>query len=127
VRVWDIVQGQELAPELVDKVDGKDVAKALKDEHGNVTKCYSNMDKHKEKYADWDARGSRVARVIMTAVTLEMVPKRYGLISRNTKDLAPPNGWRPIAIGGHFSMIGRISNPLHHSVRTHSEDLIPLS
>jgi hypothetical protein len=25
VRVWDIVRGQELALELVDKVDGKDV------------------------------------------------------------------------------------------------------
>jgi hypothetical protein len=72
VRVWDIIQGQELALELVDRVDGKDVAKALKDEHGNITKCYSNIDKHEEKYTDWDARGLRVARVIMTTVTLEI-------------------------------------------------------
>jgi hypothetical protein len=72
VRAWDIVQGQELAPELVDKVDGKDVAKAHKDELGNITKCFSNLDKHEEKYADWDARGSRIARVIMTTVTPEI-------------------------------------------------------
>jgi hypothetical protein len=52
VRVWDIVQGQELALELIDKVDGKDVAKAHKDELGNITKCYSNMDEHEEKYTD---------------------------------------------------------------------------
>jgi hypothetical protein len=72
VRVWDIVQGQELALELVNKVDGKDVAEAHKDGLGNITKYYSNMDKHEEKYADWDARGSRAARVIMTAVTPEI-------------------------------------------------------
>jgi hypothetical protein len=72
VRVWDIVQDQELALELVDKVDGKDVTKALKDEHGNTTKCYSSIDKHEEKYTDWDARSSRVARVIMTIVTPEI-------------------------------------------------------
>jgi hypothetical protein len=53
-------------------VNGKDVTKALKDEYGNVTKCYSNIDKHKEKYADWDARGLRAARVIMTTVTPEI-------------------------------------------------------
>jgi hypothetical protein len=53
-------------------VDGKDVAKAHKDELGNVTKCFSNLDKYEEKYADWDARGSRVARVIITTVTPEI-------------------------------------------------------
>jgi transposase InsO family protein len=79
VRAWDIVQGQELAPVLVDQVDGKDVAMAHKDELGNVTKCYSNMDKHEEKYADWDARGSRAARVIMTAVTPEICQELVGI------------------------------------------------
>jgi hypothetical protein len=39
---------QELAPELVDKADGKDVARAHKDELSNDTKCYYNMDKHEE-------------------------------------------------------------------------------
>jgi hypothetical protein len=53
-------------------VNRKDVAHVRKDEHGNVAKCYSDMEKHEEKYADWDARGSRVARVIMTAVTPEI-------------------------------------------------------
>jgi hypothetical protein len=79
VRAWDIVRGYELAPELVDKVDGKDVAKAHKDELGNVTKCYSNMDKHEEKYADWDARSLRVAQVIMTAVTPEICQELIGI------------------------------------------------
>jgi hypothetical protein len=53
-------------------VDGKDVAKAHKDELGNITKYYLNLDKQKEKYADWDARGLRIARVIMTVVTPEI-------------------------------------------------------
>jgi hypothetical protein len=53
-------------------VDGKDVAKAHKDELGNITKYYSNLDKYEEKYTDWDARGSRVARVIITTVTPEI-------------------------------------------------------
>lgn len=79
VRAWDIIQGHELAPELVDRVEGKDVAEARRDEHGNVTKCYSNIDKHEEKYADWDARGSRAARVIMTAVTPEICQELVGI------------------------------------------------
>jgi hypothetical protein len=42
-------------------VDGKDVAKAHKDKLGNITKCYLNLDKYEEKYADWDARGLYIA------------------------------------------------------------------
>jgi hypothetical protein len=53
-------------------VDRKDVTNALKDEHGNITKYYSNIDKYEEKYTDWDAYGLRVARVIMTTVTPEI-------------------------------------------------------
>jgi hypothetical protein len=53
-------------------VDGKDVTNALKDEYSNITKYYSKIDKYKEKYTDWDARGLRVARVIMTTVTPEI-------------------------------------------------------
>jgi hypothetical protein len=79
VRAWDIVQGSELAPKLVDRVEGKEVAEARKDEYGNVTKCYSDMDKHEEKYADWDARGSRAARVIMTATTPEICQELVGI------------------------------------------------
>lgn len=79
VRAWDIVQGSELAPKLVDRVDGKEVAEARKDEHGNVAKCYSDMDKHEEKHADWDARGSRAARVIMTATTPEICQELVGI------------------------------------------------
>ena len=79
VRAWDIVQGSELAPKLVDRVEGKEVAEARKDEYGNVAKCYSDMDKHEEKYADWDARGSRAARVIMTATTPEICQELVGI------------------------------------------------
>jgi hypothetical protein len=79
VRAWDIVQGRELAPKLVNRVNGKDVAQAHTDELGNITKCYSDMDKHEEKYADWDARGSRAARVIMTAVTPEICQELVGI------------------------------------------------
>jgi hypothetical protein len=53
-------------------VNGKDVAQARADELGNVTKCYPNIGEHEEKYADRDIRGSRAARVIMTAVTPEI-------------------------------------------------------
>lgn len=98
VRAWDIVQDSELAPKLDDRVEGKEVAEARKDEYGNVTRCHSDMDKHEEKCADWDARGPRAARVIMTATTPEICQELVGiagaqaicLISRSTKDLAPP-------------------------------------
>jgi hypothetical protein len=39
------------------------------------------MEKHEEKYADWDARGSRAARVIMTAVTPEICQELVGIDS----------------------------------------------
>jgi hypothetical protein len=60
-------------------VDGKDVAKAHKDELGNVTKCYSNLDKYEEKYTDWGARSLRVVRVIMTVVTPEIYQELVGI------------------------------------------------
>jgi hypothetical protein len=53
-------------------VNGKDVAQTDTNELGNVIRCYSDMNKHEEKYTDWDTRGSYVARVIMTIVTPEI-------------------------------------------------------
>jgi hypothetical protein len=78
VRAWDIVQSRELAPKLDDQVNGKDVARAHT-ELGKTTKCYPDMDKHEEKYADWDTRRSRAARVIMTAVTPEICQELVGI------------------------------------------------